>query len=210
MSSADSHRLYIPVRLNNWLIEPLLKGLRKRIARLCSKYELFPALDICCGAGRQCSLARVDRKIMIGLDKNIRILEYSKSRQPDLGFVCADASRLPFKVSSFKGILFSFSLHDKPPDLRSLMIAEAKRVLVPDGKLILLDFEPPWNLRSRLGWLLTTSVERSAGKEHFRNGREFLREGGLGKFIERNGLVELRRYPIDEGNSAIVVSAFSR
>jgi len=210
MSSADSHRPYIPVRLNNWLIEPLLRGLRKSIARLFSKYDLFPALDICCGAGRQCSLARIDRKIMVGLDRNIRILEYSKARQPDLPFVCGDGSRLPFKDTSFKGILFSFSLHDKPPDLRSQMIAEAKRLLVPDGRMILLDFEPPWNLRSRLGWLLTTSVERLAGTDHFRNGREFLREGGLRIFMERNGLIELRRYPIDEGNSAIVLSTFSR
>jgi hypothetical protein len=90
------------------------------------------------------------------------------------------------------------------------MISEAKHLLVPDGKMILLDFEPPWNFRSRLGWVLTTSVERLAGKEHFRNGREFLREGGLRKFMERNGLTEQRRYPIGEGNSAIVVSTFSR
>ena len=49
-------RLYFPGLLNDWLLEPLLIKLRNYIGRLFLKYDLFPALYICCGAGKQCRL----------------------------------------------------------------------------------------------------------------------------------------------------------
>jgi len=201
-------RVYFPGLLNDWFLEPLLIKIRKNIAKIFLKYDLFPALDICCGAGRQCRFINIGNEKMIGLDRNIRILNHARAKQPDLPCVCADASRLPFESGSLKGILFSFSLHDKPPELRPQIIAEAKRILASGGKLVILDFEQPWNARSRMGWLFTSLIERTAGREHFRNGRQFLGEGGLSAFIAKNGLVEVKRRPIEAGNSAIIVCEF--
>ncbi len=201
-------RLYFPGLLNDWLLEPLLIKLRNYIGRLFLEYDLFPALDICCGAGKQCRLVDSKNMKMIGLDRNIRILNYAKVKHQPMPCVCADASRVPFKSSSFRGILLSFALHDKPPELRPQIVAEAKRLLAPGGKLVILDFEHPWNSRSRLGWLFTSVIERTAGREHFRNGRQFLGDGGLRAFIAKNGLVEVKRRPIEAGNSAIVISEF--
>jgi ubiquinone/menaquinone biosynthesis C-methylase UbiE len=201
-------RLYPLGLLNDWFLEPLLARIRKYIAKLFLEQNLFPALDICCGAGRQCRLLNVGDEKMIGLDKNFRILNHARYRQHDLPCVCADALRLPFRGGSFRGILLSFSLHDKSPELRAQIIAEARRILGSGGKLVILDFERPWNRRSRLGWLFTSLIERTAGREHFRNGRQFLREGGLSAFIAKSGLAEVNRRPIEAGNSAVVVCEF--
>ena len=201
-------RLYFPGLLNDCLLEPLLIKLRNYIGRLFLKYDLFPALDICCGAGKQCRLLDSKNIKMIGLDRNIRILNYAKAKHQPMPCVCADASHIPFKSSAFRGILLSFALHDKPPELRPQIVAEAKRLLAPGGKLVILDFEHPWNLRSRLGWLFTSVIERTAGREHFRNGRQFLGDGGLRAFIAKSGLIEVKRRQIEAGNSAIVISEF--
>jgi SAM-dependent methyltransferase len=209
MISVNLSRIYFPGLFYDWILEPFLRSIRKNIARLFLRYDLFPALDICCGAGKQCHVINLDKRNVIGLDRNLNILKYARTKYPDIPVICADASRIPIKNSYFKGILISYSLHDKASGLRPQILAEAKRLLTPDGKIILVDFEQPWNGPSRVGGLFTSLIERMAGGEHFRNGRQFLRDGGLRAFLKNNQLVELRRFPIEAASSAIVVATFS-
>jgi ubiquinone/menaquinone biosynthesis C-methylase UbiE len=79
-------------------------------------------------------------------------------------FVVGDALRLPFKDASFRGVTISFGLHDKSPEDRMAIAREARRILAPGGKAILVDFENPWNARSRLGlcWSMPSSGRPAA------------------------------------------------
>jgi hypothetical protein len=45
------------------------------------------------------------------------------------------------------------------------------------------------------------------GRRHFRNGRDFLRRGGLRALLKENGLREMERRDIAAGTCAIVVAA---
>ena len=86
------------------------------------------------------------------------------------------------------------------------MIAEVKRVLDEDGLFLVVDFENPWDFRSRLGALFTRAIETLAVGDHYRNGREFLRLGGLRMFLRENGFAEVSRGNIDFGSIGIVAS----
>jgi len=53
------------------------------------------------------------------------------------------------------------------------------------------------------------SIERMAGGEHFRNWRQFLKQGGLMAFIKQQELVEIERYHVEMASSSILVAKFA-
>lgn len=199
-------RFYVSGLIYDWLIEPLQKRIKQRVARFIFQYELSPALDLCCGTGTQCHLAGIKDQSVFGLDLDFKMVNYAQAKYPHIPFICADATDIPIRSASIKGIIICYAIHDKPPELRLRMIEEAKRLLAPDGKIILVDFEQPWNRGSRMGGVFTYLIERMAGGAHFRNGRQFLKQGGLRTFIRQNGLFEIERRDIEPGNSGLVVA----
>ena len=144
--------------------------------------------------------------VVCGLDKSAGMVRYAAARAPEVPFVCGDAGQLPFKDGSFRAVSVSFGLHDKSPDLRRAMMAEARRVLAPGGRFVAVDFENPWSARSRAGALAVRAVERLTGGEHYRNGREFLSRGGLRAFFRESGFVETARHDVEIGSISVVVA----
>jgi ubiquinone/menaquinone biosynthesis C-methylase UbiE len=152
-------------------------------------------------------VVRVPDLVVCGLDKSLGMVRYAMARALRVPFVCGDAGRLPFKDGSVRAVSVSFGLHDKSPDLRRAMMAEARRVLAPGGRFIAVDFENPWSARSRAGALAVRAVERLAGGEHYRNGRDFLKRGGLRAFLRESGFVETARHDVEIGSISIVVAS---
>ena len=144
--------------------------------------------------------------LVYGLDKSCGMIRYAAARAPGLPFVCGDAARLPFKDGAFRAVSVSFGLHDKSPDLRRAMMAEARRVLASGGRFIAVDFENPWSFKSKVGARAVRAVERLAGGEHYRNGRDFLKRGGLRAFLRESGFVETARHDVEIGSISVVVA----
>jgi ubiquinone/menaquinone biosynthesis C-methylase UbiE len=145
-------------------------------------------------------------RFAVGLDMHFGFVRYAAARAPEIPFVCGDAVQLPFKNGSARAVSISFGLHDKDPETRNAIVQEARRALGPEGKLIAVDFENPWSAKSRMGALFVWAIERLAGGEHYRNGREFLRNGGLRAFLGANGFVEVDRRDVEAGSIGIVVA----
>ena len=80
--------------------------------------------------------------------------------------------------------------------------------MCPEGKIVFIDFERPWNMTSKIASLYIYGIERMAGEVHFRNGRNFLTQGGLRSFLKKNGLVEKERHDVDVAHTGIVVAEF--
>jgi ubiquinone/menaquinone biosynthesis C-methylase UbiE len=198
---------YLPGLLYDGVLGFALRSVRRRVARLIGEEALFPCLDVCCGTGSQIRLFGGIEETAIGLDLNFGLMRYAAARAPRRLFVASDAARLPFAEAGFRSVIISFGLHDKAPEVRTLMMAEARRVLAPGGKLFFVDFEGPWNGASRRGALLTWSIERLAGRAHYSNGREFLRRGGLAAFVHDSGLEERWRRNVALGSFAIVAAS---
>jgi ubiquinone/menaquinone biosynthesis C-methylase UbiE len=203
----DRNRFYLPGLLYTEILEFPLRGIRKKVGNLVLKNDLFPLLDLCCGPGTQAGLLRRPGRNPLGLDINIGMLRYAASRWPGAHFVCADAAQAPFRPGAFRGIIVSFALHEKKADFRPRLLAEARTLLAPEGRLILVDFERPWDGLSRKAYLYVSVIERLAGIRHFRNGRDFFRRGGLRELIRENGLREVERQNIAAGTCALVLAA---
>jgi ubiquinone/menaquinone biosynthesis C-methylase UbiE len=219
---------YLPGLLYDGIFERPLAGLRRKVAEIVNEADLFPLIDICCGPGEQARrLARVkapdgrpDRPeaprprlipsrepAVFGLDINLRMIEYASARRPGVPFICGDATRLPLRQGAFRCALFSFALHEQEPETRRLMLDAARAVIEPGGNLIFVDFESPWDPKSRRAHIYTSLIEFLAGAQHFRRNRDFLRRGGLRALLAENGLTEVRRHDIAAGACAIVLAA---
>jgi len=191
------------------LLEPVLRGMKRWIAAYFESAEIQPVLDLCCGIGTQSRLLSQQDISVCGLDMDHELLSFAIRKYTEIPFVCGDAAELPFTDNSFQGVILSYALHEKSPEARLRMLTEIRRVLKPQGRLLCLDFENPWNITSRLGRGLTFGIEKMAGREHFQNGQQFLREEGLRVFLKQNGLKEEKSRPFPWGNSRIVVARFN-
>ncbi len=200
-------RFYLGGLLYDWILEPSLGNIKKKVAQFVSRYDLYPVIDICCGSGVQCNRL-IENLGVFGLDLDDRMIHYASSKYPRIPFLCADAASIPVKDSSVKGAILSYAIHDKSPEMRTRILQEVKRILYPVGKVLFVDFECPWNRISRMASLYIYGIERMAGKDHFRNGRRFLSDGGLRFFLEQNGLEEIERYNVDLAHTGIVVAKF--
>ncbi|MFW6137430.1 MAG: class I SAM-dependent methyltransferase [Candidatus Aminicenantaceae bacterium] len=198
--------------VHGWLydifLSTVLKKTRKYAAAYINRLRLFPALDLCCGTGAQCR--HLQKGKMYGTDIDAGILEYASSRQPYVPFICADGVELPFKENQFQSVVIAYALHEKSPAVRSGMIQEVKRVLNKDGKLIIIDYENPVDLQSRFGRILTYFIERNAGREHFQNGQEFLKQGGLRDFLSKYRIKILKSSWLKLGSSRLIIGEFKK
>jgi len=101
----------------------------------CKKFEIIKklvkgglVLDLGCGTGF------ITEKLgnVVGIDYSINML---KLCQKGLNLVCANAELLPFKDNSFDTIISMTVLQDVDDVVSS--VSEIKRVLKPDGRIIL-------------------------------------------------------------------------
>jgi len=141
----------------------------------------------------------------IGLDVSPEMLRIASSHMArisvDVAFVAGDAEKLPFEAGSLDLITCLFTLHhlDHPEGF----LRELDRVLVPGGRLLLIDFR-----RDMAGWLfgVLNTLWRglfwfSRGREGFRDSvrsayrpremEEMIRANGIHRFQVRWNPVEL-------------------
>jgi demethylmenaquinone methyltransferase/2-methoxy-6-polyprenyl-1,4-benzoquinol methylase len=199
---------HLPGLVYDLAFKIMLRGVRRRVARTVEREGLYPWLDVCSGTGDQLQ-AWTPGNLAIGLDLHFGFVKYAAGRAQGVPFVCGDAARMPFKDGSARAVSISFGLHDKHAELRKSILNEARRALAPDGRLIVIDFERPWSVRSRAGAFFAQAIERLAPREHYRNGREFLRSGGLRALLGDNGFIEVERRDVEAGSLAIVVAQYA-
>ena len=107
------------------------------IAYLSSKFNSKLVLDIGCSAGVLLNFTQAEQKI--GLDISFSLLKIAKKHNPNSDFICADATKLPFRDNVFPNILAVQIFQD----LKGLgkdwerSILETKRVAGKNCKIIL-------------------------------------------------------------------------
>lgn len=121
-------------------------------------------LDIAAGTGVS-SRAYADAGVeVVPADFSLGMLREGRRRRPDLPFVAADATCLPFADASFDVVTMTFGLRnvvDVPAAL-----AEFRRVVRPGGRLVVAEFSHPrWSLARRvyLGYIMR-SLPAIAGR----------------------------------------------
>jgi ubiquinone/menaquinone biosynthesis C-methylase UbiE len=117
-------------------------------------------LDVGCGPGTITAAAAARGAHAVGVDLAGGMLALGRERHPALELVEGDAEELPFGDASFDAVVGGFVLNHLPSP--EAAVAEAARVLAPEGRLAVAVWEPPE--RNRLLGELTHAVH-DAGVE---------------------------------------------
>jgi ubiquinone/menaquinone biosynthesis C-methylase UbiE len=163
-------------------------------------------LDVCCGTGSHLGRYQLHQCALFGLDASPDMLAVAQARlgtgaHLDRG----DATCLPYANSAFDLVSCQLALHSISAEDRAAVLEEARRVLKPDGRILLIDFHPgPYELLR--GWLTraaVVAVEFIAGGEHYGNHRQFMASGGLRGLAHEQGLQIERQLVLNGGNFAV-------
>lgn len=75
----------------------------------------------------------------------IQLENLARKLPPDapVNLMHGDSTRLPADDASYDRVLVFFLLHEQPEEARRATLAEAVRVLKPDGKLVVVDYHRP-------------------------------------------------------------------
>jgi ubiquinone/menaquinone biosynthesis C-methylase UbiE len=131
-------------------------------------------LDICCGTG-SAALAFAEiypAALVIGYDFSRGMLR--KAQQKDVAkkilLVQGDASMLSFVDDSFDAVCCSHALYELKGRARTGALQEMKRVVKPDGRVMIMEHEVPRNLLVKILFHLRMLMMGST------DSREFLRQ----------------------------------
>jgi len=100
-------------------------------------------LDLGCGNGRFFEFLRDKDINYIGVDFSEKLIEFAKEKYPKVKFQVADALNLPFPNNYFDKI-YSIAVlqHIPSEEFRRQFLKEARRILKPNGFLILTVWKP--------------------------------------------------------------------
>jgi demethylmenaquinone methyltransferase/2-methoxy-6-polyprenyl-1,4-benzoquinol methylase len=118
-------------------------------------------LDLCVGTAATSlwvAQARPDSRVE-GIDLSEGMLSRARDRIAQAGLKnltvrAMDARRTSFGAGTFDVVMSSFALHEMAPALQGEILAEAQRVLRPEGKIYLIDFgmQPDWRTKAFLAF----------------------------------------------------------
>ena len=124
------------------LASGFLEPIGRRAARMLGQAPLR-VLNIATGMGALAfSLARAGHDVTgVDLDREMLVRAARKlSAGLALGFRHCDATKLPFEGQSFDAATVSFAMHDVPHAIALRILREAKRILRPQGCLLIVDY----------------------------------------------------------------------
>jgi demethylmenaquinone methyltransferase/2-methoxy-6-polyprenyl-1,4-benzoquinol methylase len=114
---------------------------RRAVVRAVDARAGQAVLDLAAGTGTSSEPFEAAGVHVVPADFSLGMLRVGKRRRPDLGFVAADATRLPFADASFDAVTISFGLRnvvDVDTALREML-----RVVRPGGRLVVCEFSSP-------------------------------------------------------------------
>lgn len=158
------------------ILENNFKGEKNVLAEhfVCAPGE--KVLDIGCGTGEFSVFFNPDDYIGVDIEK--KYIEYAQNNYKGK-FLVVDANRLPFNDGVFQKVVIVGVLHHLDDATSGRVLDEAKRVLAPDGKFLLMeDVDRPSNS------FLTRLIHR------LDNGRFIRNKDGYEKVIGKRFKIE--------------------
>ncbi len=123
-------------------------------------------LDICTGTGTNAvNIAKTKTSAqIIGVDISKAMLKVAKEKArkstiKNIKWYQMDASNLKFKKKLFDKVLLSLVLHEMNEELAAQIITEAKRVLKPNGEILITEWETSNSMWKRILFLPLQMLE---------------------------------------------------
>jgi ubiquinone/menaquinone biosynthesis C-methylase UbiE len=198
--------------LYDGVIEPVLRPIKRRAARLLHERLRTVSdplvLEVACGTGTQARFLMQAGFRTIALDKSPAMVKHARRKLDVNGtgqsvVINGDSASLPFGDNVFNAVVVQFSLHEMDRDVRLETAREMIRVARRDALFLVADFMPRTEFSFSKACIMT--AEALAGAKHFKNGRHFVKSGGLKPFLERNGLRVCSMHVFLQGNVGLAV-----
>jgi ubiquinone/menaquinone biosynthesis C-methylase UbiE len=136
----------------DWAVQIMGLGQAKRLRRKTIEFaHVVPGervLDVGCGTGDLTLLAKEhvgSTGQVNGLDASPEMIEVARRKaarkHADVDFRVDLIERLPYPDGSFDVVLSSLMMHHLPADLKPKALAEIRRVLTSNGRLVIVDFK---------------------------------------------------------------------
>ncbi|OQY12187.1 MAG: hypothetical protein B6I30_05310 [Desulfobacteraceae bacterium 4572_187] len=197
----------------DFLIEPFLSRIKLLTVRILlknfNKSHDVRILEVACGTGTLSHLLAKKGFIVLALDNSYSMIRqtYNKIHDSSSGRITAihgDASTMPFYSASFDAVIMQLGLHEMDNKIRMDSGREIVRVAKKNTVFIFFDFAPTnkWSFSK----FILTIIEFIAGTDHYRNGRKFIKDGGILSFLENLNLEVIKTHRFFSGNICLVVA----
>ena len=102
-------------------------------------------LDLCTGSGVSLPGLRTPGRTVLGMDVSLAMLQFAQMQQASAGWsprlACADGFKLPLRDGALDAVTVAFGIRNLRPRREALQ--EIARVLVPGGRLVVLEASAP-------------------------------------------------------------------
>ncbi len=179
------------------------KSFAKPIARYVT--DNSSVIDIGCGVGSVVLELAKRCSHVIGVDLSPKMVSYARKRlaAASIGnaeILHASATELSSQVSrTYDYAVMTQFLHEIPADIRDRVMEEVKKIA---REYIIADFIAPYP--DTFQGKMIRLVEKSAGKEHNANFKDWLEQGGLDGFLRRHRLSVIEERVFSTGVGKIV------
>src|SRR5919206_808582 len=133
-------------------------------------------LDIGGNSGKVTEAYSNNCKEVVVLEPKRNVIEYGRSHRPNIKFIEGEAENIPLPDAYFDKVVASASFHHFSDHDKAL--EEMKRVLKPDGKIIILEIDPNTRRGERLKFCETV----------FHTGAKLYQPAQLSKKIQAHNL----------------------
>lgn len=195
------------------IFDDINKGLKVAGLRMFRPSKGMSILDVGCGTGTHLELYQKYDCNLFGIDRSPAMLEVARTRLGDSARLeLGDASRMPYENRKFDLVVCMLALHEMTAQTRTGVLSEMKRVLKEGGRILLIDFQagPTQPLKGWISKLIIIISELTAGREHFKNFRQFMADGGLSRLVSQSQLVVEKQRILGGGTFAILLAAVQR
>jgi ubiquinone/menaquinone biosynthesis C-methylase UbiE len=165
------------------ILENDFKAIRAVIRKHLQAGNGLRTLDLGCGPGEFADEFAGDD--YVGADLNPRYIEHARHTRPGT-FVVTDARKVDLPDRRFDQILIFGLLHHLPDDDVRAVLAEARRLLVPGGRLLAIEDIPAISRLNLIGHLIH-NVENG---EHIRPPEEYRRLYGEAGRVETEEILQ--------------------
>lgn len=187
-------------------VEPSIAALRQIGMKMYSPKAGIHVLDVGCGTGTNLMLYHEAGCNVFGIDLSPAMVEIARKKLGNRADIrLGDASKMPYSDDSFDLVTAFFILHEMPNRIRPAVISELARVVKHDGRILVIDYHLG-PIPFPKGWMFKVIIlffEIMAGREHFRNYRDFLARTCLQNLIFTKNLRILNEKIVGGGNVAL-------
>jgi SAM-dependent methyltransferase len=204
--ASDPYRAF--ARLYDTIFEPTNRGLRLIGLRMFAPKPGMAVLDVGCGTGAHLQLYQRLGCSVFGIDSSPSMLGIAEARLGDAADLrLGDAVDLPYATGQFDLVISMLCLHEMRPHARVEALDSIKRVVRHDGRILLIDHHTG-PLQPLQGWITKTFVvfaEAAAGREHFRNYRQFMASDGLTGLVAASDMTPTKTRIVGGGALALML-----